>query len=50
MIQSVYTRTDTETPGGVVRLKAGGMFRFDPRDHRMSIPYRGWINGWGRRG
>lgn len=47
MIQSVYTRTDTETPGGVVRLKAGGMFRFDPRDHRMSIPYRGWINGWG---
>jgi len=47
MNQSVYTRTDTETPTGVVRLKAGGMFRFDPRTHEMSIPYRGWINAWG---
>ncbi len=47
MIQSVYTRTDTETPHGVVRLKAGGTFRFDPRDERMEILYRGLINGWG---
>jgi putative heme-binding domain-containing protein len=45
--QSVYTRTDTETPHGVVRLKAGGIFRFDPRDHRMEILFRGLINGWG---
>jgi putative heme-binding domain-containing protein len=47
MIQSVYTRTDTETPHGVVRLKAGGTFRFDPRDHKLEILYRGLINGWG---
>ncbi|MFO1448761.1 MAG: PVC-type heme-binding CxxCH protein [Opitutaceae bacterium] len=47
MNQAVYTRTDTETPSGVVRLKAGGMFRFDPRDQRMSVLYRGWINPWG---
>jgi putative heme-binding domain-containing protein len=47
MNQSVYTRTDTETPHGVVRLKAGGVFRFDPRDQRMDIVYRGLINGWG---
>jgi len=47
MNQSVYTRTDTETPTGVVRLKAGGVFRFDPRDQRMSVLYRGWINAWG---
>ncbi len=45
--QSVYTRTDTETPHGVVRLKAGGIFRFDPRDQRMEILFRGLINGWG---
>ena len=45
--QSVYTRTRTETPHGVVDLKAGGVFRFDPRDQTMSIHYRGLINGWG---
>ncbi len=47
MMQSVYTRTDTETPHGVVRLKAGGTFRFDPRDQKMEILYRGLVNGWG---
>ncbi|WP_414662227.1 PVC-type heme-binding CxxCH protein [Horticoccus sp. 23ND18S-11] len=47
MNQSVYTRTDTETPHGVVRLKAGGVFRFDPRDQRMEILFRGWVNAWG---
>jgi putative heme-binding domain-containing protein len=45
--QSVYTRTDTETPHGVVRLKAGGIFRLDPRDQRMEVLYRGLVNGWG---
>jgi putative heme-binding domain-containing protein len=45
--QSVYTRTHTETPNGVVRLSAGGIFRFDPRDQKLSILYRGWINAWG---
>lgn len=47
MNQSVYTRTNTETPHGVVRLKAGGVFRFDPRDHRLEILFRGWVNTWG---
>ncbi len=47
MNQSVYTRTDAETPHGVVRLKAGGVFRFDPRDQRMEVMYRGLVNGWG---
>ncbi len=45
--QSVYTRTNTETPHGVVRLNAGGVFRFDPRDERMEVLYRGLVNGWG---
>ena len=47
MNQSIYTRTDTETPHGVVRLKGGGVFRFDPRDQRMSILFEGWVNSWG---
>ena len=45
--QSVYTRTQTETPHGVVRLSAGGIFRFDPRDNRLEVLYRGWVNAWG---
>jgi putative heme-binding domain-containing protein len=47
MNQSVYTRTDTETPTGIVRLRAGGIFRMDPRNQEMEILYRGWINSWG---
>jgi putative heme-binding domain-containing protein len=47
MNQSVYTRTNTETPHGVVRLKAGGVFRFDPRDETLQVIYRGWVNAWG---
>ncbi|MCR9295320.1 MAG: GDSL-type esterase/lipase family protein [bacterium] len=47
MNQSVYTRTDTETPHGVVRLKAGGGFRYDTRSMRMEIFFRGLWNSWG---
>ena len=47
MNQSVYTRTNTETPSGLVRLNAGGVYRFDPRDQKMEIVYRGWVNSWG---
>ena len=47
MNQSIYTRTDTETPNGVVRLKGGGVFRFDPRDQQMELLFKGWVNSWG---
>ncbi len=47
MNQSVYTRTDTETPHGVTRLKAGGVMRLDPRTQRFDILFRGWWNPWG---
>ncbi|HEY1381687.1 MAG TPA: PVC-type heme-binding CxxCH protein, partial [Gemmataceae bacterium] len=47
MNQSVYTRTDTETPRGVVRLKGGGVFRFDPLAGQLDILFRGWWNPWG---
>jgi putative heme-binding domain-containing protein len=47
MNQSIYTRTDTETPHGVVRLKGGGIFRFDSRDQELEILFKGWVNAWG---
>ena len=47
MNQSVYTRTDTETPFGVVRLKGGGGFRLDPKSLRMEVTFRGLWNSWG---
>ncbi len=47
MNQSVYTRTDTETPFSVVRLRAGGGFRLDPTQLRMQVFFRGLWNSWG---
>ena len=28
-------------------MRAGGVFRFDPRDHQLEILFRGWVNTWG---
>lgn len=47
MNQSVYTRSDIETPHGVIRLKGGGGFRFDPRSLRMEVFFQGLWNSWG---
>ena len=47
MNQSIYTRTDTETPRGVVRLKAGGGFRYNTNTMRMEVVFRGLVNSWG---
>ncbi|GAB5402150.1 MAG: L-sorbosone dehydrogenase [Aureliella sp.] len=47
MNQSVYTRTDTETPHGVVRLRAGGGLRLDTQRMEMEIFFRGLWNSWG---
>jgi len=47
MNQSVYTRSIVETPHGIVRLNSGGVFRFDPRNCRLEIMYRGLWNPWG---
>ena len=46
MNQSIYTRTDTETPRGIVRLKAGG-FRYNTSTMRMEVVFRGLVNSWG---
>ena len=47
MNQSIYTRTDTETPRGIVRLKAGGGFRYNTSTMRMEVVFRGLVNSWG---
>ncbi|MCW1921775.1 HEAT repeat domain-containing protein [Luteolibacter arcticus] len=47
MNQSIYTRTDTETPHGVMRLKSGGVMRFDPRTSKIETVFYGWCNPWG---
>ena len=47
MNQSVYTRTNAETPRGVVRLLAGGGFRYNTDSMRMQIFFRGLWNSWG---
>ena len=47
LAQSVYTRTTAETPHGVVRLRAGGIFALDPRNLHTEVRYRGWVNTWG---
>lgn len=47
MNQSIYTRSEVETPRGVVRLRSGGIFRFDPRSQDLSVVYKGWVNAWG---
>lgn len=47
MNQSVYTRSDMETPHGVVRLKAGGGFRVDTSTLQTEIFFRGLWNSWG---
>ncbi len=47
MNQSIYTRSDTETPGGVMRLRSGGIMRFDPRTDSIETVFYGWCNPWG---
>jgi putative heme-binding domain-containing protein len=47
MNQSIYTRTDTETPHGIMRLKSGGIMSFDPRAGKIEPVFYGWCNPWG---
>jgi putative heme-binding domain-containing protein len=47
MNQSIYTRTDTETPHGLMRLKSGGIMKFDPRAEKIETVFYGWCNPWG---
>lgn len=47
MSQSIYTRSDVETPHGIVRHYGGGVFRFDPREVALKPMFYGFWNTWG---
>ncbi len=47
MNQSIYTRTDTETPHGLLRLRSGGVMRFDQKAEKIETVFYGWCNPWG---
>jgi putative heme-binding domain-containing protein len=47
MNQSIYTRTDTETPNGLLRLRSGGLMRFDPKAEKFETVFYGLCNSWG---
>ncbi len=45
--QSVYIHSHLETPWGVRRLMAGGIWRLRPETMRLEVFARGWVNAWG---
>ncbi len=45
--QSIYIHSHVETPYGVKRLNAGGIWRFNPGRTELDVFARGWINSWG---
>lgn len=46
--QGLFLNTQVETPYGPVRAFEAATFRFDPRDHRLSVySSYGWSNVWG---
>jgi putative heme-binding domain-containing protein len=45
--QSIYIHSHIETPHGVRRLNAGGIWQFRPETVELDIFARGWVNSWG---
>jgi putative heme-binding domain-containing protein len=45
--QSVYIHSHIETPTGVKRLNAGGIWRFNPDKTELDVFCRGFWNTWG---
>ena len=45
--QSIYIHSHIETPHGVKRLNAGGIWRFRPETSELDVFARGWVNAWG---
>lgn len=45
--QSIYIHSHVETPWGVRRLNAGGIWQFRPETLQMGVLMRGLINTWG---
>jgi putative heme-binding domain-containing protein len=47
MHQSIYIHSHVETPWGVRRLYAGGIWRFRPDNLKLDVFARGFVNSWG---
>ncbi len=47
MNQSIYIHSHVETPYGVRRLNAGGIWQFRPETMKLEVFARGWVNTWG---
>ena len=47
--QSIYTHSHVETPWGVERLMAGGIWQYNPHTERLKVFSRGLLNTWGHR-
>ncbi len=47
MNQSIYIHSHIETPWGVRRLNAGGIWQFRPENMKLEVFARGWVNTWG---
>ena len=47
MNQSIYIHSHIETPYGVRRLNAGGIWQYHPPTQRLEVFSRGWVNAWG---
>ncbi len=45
--QSIYIHSHIETPWGVRRLNAGGIWQFRPETMQLDVFARGWVNSWG---
>jgi putative heme-binding domain-containing protein len=45
--QSIYIHSHVETPHGVRRLNAGGIWHFRPETMELDVYIRGLVNGWG---
>jgi putative heme-binding domain-containing protein len=45
--QAIYIHSHVETPWGVSRLMAGGIWQFEPRTGRMRVVSKGLTNSWG---
>ena len=46
--QSLFIRSNIETPQGMVRAERGNVWRFDPRDTSLETVSHGWINPWSK--
>jgi putative heme-binding domain-containing protein len=45
--QSIYIHSHVETPHGVSRLMAGGIWRYNIREEKFEVFTRGLVNTWG---